>query len=89
MPPDFASLARRPWWAGLSVVDFPRRRPHYLRTLSLNKHNRLILNEIRAQHLSRNDSALSNERKGNTDQFGLAVIADEAKGVVERSSRNG
>ncbi|WP_374991946.1 BspC domain-containing protein, partial [Burkholderia multivorans] len=25
---------------------------------------------------------------GNTDQFGLAVIADEAKGVVERSSRN-
>ncbi|WP_325095146.1 LysR family transcriptional regulator, partial [Burkholderia contaminans] len=26
---------------------------------------------------------------GNTDQFGLAVIADEAKGVVERSSRNG
>ncbi|WP_253194461.1 efflux RND transporter permease subunit, partial [Burkholderia cenocepacia] len=27
--------------------------------------------------------------KGNTDQFGLAVIADEAKGVVERSSRNG
>ncbi|WP_253193074.1 transposase, partial [Burkholderia cenocepacia] len=28
-------------------------------------------------------------RYGNTDQFGLAVIADEAKGVVERSSRNG
>ncbi|MDN7537783.1 hypothetical protein, partial [Burkholderia cenocepacia] len=28
-------------------------------------------------------------RLGNTDQFGLAVIADEAKGVVERSSRNG
>ncbi|MCA8222401.1 hypothetical protein LGM69_13040, partial [Burkholderia multivorans] len=27
--------------------------------------------------------------QGNTDQFGLAVIADEAKGVVERSSRNG
>ncbi|WP_244122446.1 AMP-binding protein, partial [Burkholderia multivorans] len=27
--------------------------------------------------------------EGNTDQFGLAVIADEAKGVVERSSRNG
>ncbi|MBU9282264.1 NADH-quinone oxidoreductase subunit C, partial [Burkholderia multivorans] len=29
------------------------------------------------------------DRYGNTDQFGLAVIADEAKGVVERSSRNG
>ncbi|WP_144021959.1 hypothetical protein, partial [Burkholderia cenocepacia] len=33
--------------------------------------------------------AYTNIIKGNTDQFGLAVIADEAKGVVERSSRNG
>ncbi|HGF2965943.1 TPA: hypothetical protein ACF6U4_005550, partial [Burkholderia multivorans] len=76
MPPDFASLARRPWWTELSAVDFPRRRPYYLRTLSLNKHNRLILNEIRAQHLSRNDSALSNERKqsesNKSDHFRVA-----------------
>ncbi|SOT42270.1 hypothetical protein F01_420316 [Burkholderia cenocepacia] len=42
---------------------FPRRRPHYLRILSLNKHNRLILNEIRTQHLSPSGLVLPNMQK--------------------------
>ncbi|WP_179117521.1 RES family NAD+ phosphorylase, partial [Burkholderia cenocepacia] len=49
----------------------------------------LALNDIEPPSWVIGDIVRQQGFKGNTDQFGLAVIADEAKGVVERSSRNG